>query len=192
MLRILAVYGTTHGQTRKVADAIAEALGAGGIIVDVREAGRAAPPADGYAAVVVAASVHGGTYQKPVMRWVKANAFALNRMPTAFVSVSLGVLQHDEAVQTELKAIAGRFLEATGWRAPLVKQVAGALPYTKYNWFLRRMMKRIAAQAGGDTDTSRDYEYTDWNDLASFARQFGRRVADHVSPAAAVAHAVAS
>jgi menaquinone-dependent protoporphyrinogen oxidase len=192
MLRILVVYGSTHGHTCKVADAIAETLGAAGILADVREAGRAAPPAEGYAAVVVAASVHGGKYQKPVMRWVRAHAFALNRMPTAFVSVCLGVLQHDDAVRTELEAIVGRYLEAAGWRGPVVKQVAGALPYTKYNWFLRRMMKRIAAQAGGDTDTSRDYEYTDWNDLAAFTKQFGRSVAEHVSPAAAVVHAVAS
>ena len=27
------------------------------------------------------------------------------------------------------------------------------------------MMKRIVAKAGGDTDTSKDYVYTDWADL---------------------------
>ena len=37
-------------------------------------------------------------------------------------------------------------------------------------------MKRIAAKAGGDTDTSRDYEYTDWADLQRFADRFGARV----------------
>jgi menaquinone-dependent protoporphyrinogen oxidase len=38
-------------------------------------------------------------------------------------------------------------------------------------------MKRIVASAGGDTDTSKDYEYTDWNDVRNFADVFGRRVA---------------
>jgi menaquinone-dependent protoporphyrinogen oxidase len=38
-------------------------------------------------------------------------------------------------------------------------------------------MKRIVSKAGGDTDTSRDYEYTDWTDVGEFAREFGRRVA---------------
>jgi len=37
-------------------------------------------------------------------------------------------------------------------------------------------MKRIAAKAGGDTDTSRDYEYTDWNALSRFTVQFVRLV----------------
>jgi menaquinone-dependent protoporphyrinogen oxidase len=48
------------------------------------------------------------------------------------------------------------------------------------------MMRRIVSKARGDTDTSRDYEYTDWADLEQFARDFLRR-AD-----AARQHAVAS
>jgi hypothetical protein len=37
-------------------------------------------------------------------------------------------------------------------------------------------MKRIVRKAGGDIDTRRDYEYTDWNDLRMFAEQFAQRV----------------
>ena len=66
----------------------------------------------------------------------------------------------------------------------VTKPVAGALPYTRYNWFIRRVMKRIAAKAGGDTDTTRDYEYTDWQDLRSFAEQFGVLAARHATASA--------
>ena len=45
--------------------------------------------------------------------------------------------------------------------AAAVKHVAGALLYTRYNIFKRWIMKRIVAKAGGDTDVSRDYDYTD-------------------------------
>jgi menaquinone-dependent protoporphyrinogen oxidase len=38
-------------------------------------------------------------------------------------------------------------------------------------------MKRAVAKAGGDTDTSRDYEYTDWDDLRAVTRDFSRRAA---------------
>ena len=95
----------------------------------------------------------------------------MNARTTAFVSVCLGILQHDAEVDRTLKTIVGGFLEQTGWQPVVTKQVAGALPYTRYNWFIRRMMKRIVAKAGGDTDTSRDYEYTDWGDLRKFAEQ---------------------
>ena len=33
-------------------------------------------------------------------------------------------------------------------------------------------MKLIAKHQGGDTDTSRDYEYTDWDDLKHFIEEF--------------------
>ena len=33
-------------------------------------------------------------------------------------------------------------------------------------------MKRIAKDATGDTDTSRDYEYTDWAEVEAFANDF--------------------
>ena len=56
-----------------------------------------------------------------------------------------------------------------------MKIVAGALLYTHYNFFVRWLMKRIVANAGGDTDTSKDYEYTDWSDVRAFAADFGRR-----------------
>ena len=65
-----------------------------------------------------------------------------------------------------------RFLARCGWRPAITKMIAGALPYTRYNWLKRQMMKRIVAKAGGDTDTTRDYEYTDWIDLRNFAQDF--------------------
>jgi menaquinone-dependent protoporphyrinogen IX oxidase len=33
----------------------------------------------------------------------------------------------------------------------------------------------MAVKAGGDTDTTRDYEYTNWADLQEFADRFGAR-----------------
>ena len=32
------------------------------------------------------------------------------------------------------------------------------------------MMRRIVRKVGGDIDITRDYEYTDWEDVADFAR----------------------
>lgn len=33
-------------------------------------------------------------------------------------------------------------------------------------------MRRIAARTGGDTDTSRDHHYTDWEEIEALALQF--------------------
>jgi menaquinone-dependent protoporphyrinogen oxidase len=172
MTRILILFGTTDGQTAKVARFIGDELGALGANVDVFDAATANPDPRVYDGVVVAASVHGGKYQRAVVRWVRTHAVTLCGLPSAFVSVCLAVLQTDVAVIRELDAIVHRFEAATGWEPERVKLVPGALLYTRYGWLKRLIMRRISRKAGGDTDTSRDHEYTDWKDLRSFAATF--------------------
>jgi menaquinone-dependent protoporphyrinogen oxidase len=48
--------------------------------------------------------------------------------------------------------------------------------YSKYNWFIRFVMKRIARRAGASTDTSRDHEFTDWVALDRFVNEFAALV----------------
>jgi menaquinone-dependent protoporphyrinogen oxidase len=177
MSRILVLYGTSEGHTEMIANAVGNTLTTGGFDVDVIEAGSIDPNPQNYAGIVVAASVHGGRYQKPVGEWLRMHAREFGARPTAFLSVCLGVLQKDPKVDAELDAIVHRFIDPIGWRPTVTKLVAGALVYSRYGFFKRWIMKRIAAKAGGDTDTSRDYDYTDWNDLRKFAGEFGRRIA---------------
>lgn len=177
MSRILVLYGTTDGHTRKVAQALGVTLGADGSRVDVINAAVAAPdlrPED-YDAVFVAASVHARGYQRAVKEWVHAHAPALNRMPTAFLSVCLGILEEDPETRRDVHRIMHRFLNRAGWYPAATEIVAGALPYTRYGWLKKFIMRRIAAKAGADTDTSQDYEYTDWAALDRFAMDFMRR-----------------
>ena len=57
-----------------------------------------------------------------------------------------------------------------GFDPKAVGMFAGALQYTKYGWITRRVMKSISAKEGRDTDTTRDFEYTDWDAVEEFAR----------------------
>jgi len=177
MSQVLILYGTTDGHTRKIAHAIAQPLSQLGIRTSVVEAGGLNPQPCQYDGVIVAASVHAGRYQKAVEQWVRAHKDEFDAKPSAFLSVCLGVLQRsDLKVQADLDAIVKRFKAMTGWRPPIVKQVAGALMYSRYNFLKRWIMKRIAAKAGGATDVTRDHEYTDWTELRAFAEDFGRRL----------------
>jgi menaquinone-dependent protoporphyrinogen oxidase len=177
MPHILVLYGTSDGQTTKIARTLGDTLRGCGAEVDIVEAGKGAEPVpEDYAGVIVAASVHMGGYQRRVRRWVRDHAAALKTTPAALVSVSLGILQKDPKVQRDVVAIVERFQEQTEWRPAVIKHIAGAVMYTRYNWFIRRTMRSIAAKAGGDTDTSRDHEYTDWDDLRAFAETFYQRL----------------
>lgn len=176
---ILVVYGTTDGHTRKIAQVLAEELRALHCLVDVVDAAERPRPLgpEGYDGVVVAASVHVGGYQRPVTRWVRAHAAALAAIPTAFLSVCLAVVERRPEARRAAEEIMARFFRQSGWQPTEAKLVAGALLYTRYGWLKRLVMRRIVAKAGGETDTSRDYEYTDWDDLREFAATFAARVA---------------
>jgi len=50
-----------------------------------------------------------------------------------------------------------------------VTSFAGALLYRRYNPVIRLLMRFIVGAAGGETDTSRDYEYTDWKAVERLA-----------------------
>jgi len=172
MPRLLILYGTTDGHTAKVAQFLADQLHSHGADVDLLEAGTSDPDPRDYTAVIVAASVHAGGYQKAVVRWVRTHAEALSYTPSAFVSVCLGVLQPSPKVERDLTRITNRFAAQTSWDPPCIKRVAGAVPYTRYGWLKRMVMRQIVKKAGGSTDVSRDHEYTDWADLRAFTRAF--------------------
>lgn len=113
--------------------------------------------------------------------FVKRRLAALEPMPSAFLSVGLSEAgAEDLSASSERRARAaadvGRmiaaFLEETGWHPSRISAVAGAILYTKYNFPLRFVRKRIARQAGGATDTSKDRAYTDWADLDRFVDSF--------------------
>lgn len=169
MARLLIVYGTTEGHTRKVAERIAGAVRAHGHLADVLDTATDPAPAepDEYDGVVVAASLHYRRHQPAIVRFVRGSLHALQRLPTALFSVSLSAARHDPAHRAAARKCVNDFLDETGWRPDRTFLVAGALPYSRYGFLKRQVMRWISRREGGDTDTSRDYEYTDWEALRS-------------------------
>jgi len=174
MKSVLVVYGTTEGQTRKIAEFIVNALQGRGVEVDLvdsaAESAKLVQPI--YAAAIVCGSLHQHNYQHSLLRFVKDNQAWLAGIPAAFVAVSLTAALKDDQSRDELREIAEVFCRQTGWTPAITHHVAGALRYLEYDYFKRLIMKLIARQQGGDTDTSRDHEYTDWDDLTRFVEEF--------------------
>jgi len=90
-------------------------------------------------------------------------------LPSAFFSVSLTASVEDDAERAVAEAVIEEFLADTGWHPNLTATVPGAVQYSKYGPIKRFVMKRISKNAGKETDTSRDHEYTDWEDVEDFA-----------------------
>ena len=136
--RVLVLYGTASGHTRKIALALAGTLRSADLDVDVVNAQEPFDPdPEHYEGLIVAASVRGGRYPKAVRRWVKRHAAALLGRSSAFVSVCLGVLEKSAKTDAVLAGIMTKFFDETDWHPRVTKIVAGALPYTRYNWITR-------------------------------------------------------
>lgn len=177
MNEVLLVYSTTHGHTEKIAARIAGVMRDYGVRVTVLE-----PPdvpeldAGRFAGVVVGASVHAGHHQREVVDWVRANRARLERVPTAFFSVSLMAADESDEAREGTRALIEAFSEETGWRPGRALPIAGALQYREYDPFTRSLMRVMMKLADRPADTSRDHELTDWDEVESFAREFAATV----------------
>jgi menaquinone-dependent protoporphyrinogen oxidase len=174
VMRVLIVYGSTQGQTHKIAEFVADRWRGRGHEVAVFDAARIALAVDPlrYDATLVAASLHAGGYQRAVARFAKEHAVALSSGPSAFLSVSLSAAGNDASDRAGLALCDEEFFFKAGWRPAHVHHAAGALAYSRYNFLLRWFMTRIARRRGASTDTSRDCEFTDYGALCRFLDGF--------------------
>jgi menaquinone-dependent protoporphyrinogen oxidase len=173
MTKILIAYGTTEGQTARIADQLAEVIRSRGLEADALNLKLSSVTVDGYDAVVVGGSIHMGKHQEDVVEFVGKNRSELDRLPSAFFSVSLAA--NGDLANAE--AYVENFVQQTGWRPSKVGLFSGALLYRQYGFLKRYMMKRIVRDKPGmSTDTSRDYVYTDWDQVRRFAEDFVERL----------------
>jgi menaquinone-dependent protoporphyrinogen oxidase len=173
MARLLIVYATKQGQTEKIAGRIAQRVRAQGHVAELLDAERLPTPLslEQFDVVLVGAPIHAGGYPRSIERFAREQRDVLARVPSAFFSVGLAVASRTSDGRAQTREVIEKFVGKTGWRPARVELMAGALSYSKYNVFIRFIMRRIVAKEGGDTDTSRDYEYTDWSAVDRFSAE---------------------
>jgi menaquinone-dependent protoporphyrinogen oxidase len=174
MHRLLVAFTTYDGHTAKIAQRIASTLRENDCAVEVCDLARWRPERSvhEYDGVIAGGPLHGGKHHRQLVRFAAQNRNVLNEQPSAFFSVSLSAAGNVEQ-QGDATRCLKEFLNDTGWKPSATAIVAGALLYREYGFFKRWMMKMIVKRGGtGDTDTSRNYVYTDWDAVDDFAKRF--------------------
>lgn len=171
-MNVLIVYGTTEGQTRKIAAWTATHIRERGHQVELQDSAALASdlklgPFDAF---VIAASVHQEHHQEIVTNFVFAHHELLNTKPSALISVSLSAALEDQ--KTEAQNYVDRFVSVTGWQPRMTLLLGGALRFTKYDYFQEQFVKFVVMKRSSDQSPERDHEFTDWNALAEFADRF--------------------
>jgi menaquinone-dependent protoporphyrinogen oxidase len=179
MCEVPVFFATTEGQTRRIAEAVAEQLRHHGL--DSRAIAIISEEASHIdwsrvRGACIGASLHRQMHQAEAVAFARVHRQALSAIPSLFISVSLAANSRRQEEVDAARGLAERFARDTGWRPSRIACVAGRLAYTQYNWLVRLLMRRIAKQEGGSTDTSRDHEYTDWKQVELLADELAYEV----------------
>jgi menaquinone-dependent protoporphyrinogen oxidase len=174
-VKALIAYGTTEGQTAHIAEELCRRLEERGVASEAVDLETATPDTASFDRIVVAGSIHLGKYQKEVSRFVSAHVALLNQVPSWFVGVSMSEAGGPAPGGHEVaQGFIDTFVGEHGWRPKGTVSLAGALKYRDYNFLTRFIMKRISANEGRQTDTSRNWEYTDWSAVDRLADEIAK------------------
>ena len=171
-MKVLIAYATTEGQTRKIAEKIANQVRELGHVAELVDVDREHHniDVDDFNAVIIAASVHQHAHQDAIEVFVAACHAALNTKPTMFLSVSLSAA-FDEG-RREAQDYIAKFIEHTGWTPGVSLPVAGALRNEEYDYFQQQILEHVVLKNREVDHPERDHEFTDWKALADAVEAF--------------------
>jgi menaquinone-dependent protoporphyrinogen oxidase len=186
-MNLLIVYGSSGGHTTRIVDRLVDVALSREHQVQVMDCDKL--PSDFstrfFDAVIVGAPVYFGKHHRGVAQFVRTRGDELAGRPCAFFSVSLAAAAARPEDRAEAVDYVRDFVRETAWRPGLTAVFAGALRYSQYGLVTRAVMKRISKRAGGDTDTSQDYDYTDWEAVRLFGEGFLAWARHELTPRAA-------
>ena len=170
MDKVLIVYSTTDGQTKKICEKIIK-TGKKKQCIDMLSIDDASDLSIGeYRKIIIGASIRYGKHNPLVYEFIKSNKAELEKKSTAFFTVNV-VARKKEKNQPDTNPYMKKFLELSGWRPDKLAVFAGRIDYPSYRFIDRLIIRFIMLITKGPTDTSQTYEFTDWKKVANFAKE---------------------
>lgn len=171
-MKALLLYSTREGQTKKIMHHIAQQLqGYECQFVDLHECQTM--DLTQYDKVLIGASIRYGKLNAKLYQFIDAHIKQLEQVKAAFYCVNLTARKVDQGKDTpEGSVYIKTFLKKSPWQPSLIGVFAGALYYPRYRPIDRMMIRFIMKLTGGETDTTKEVEYTDWEKVSLFAQKF--------------------
>ncbi|WP_261644060.1 menaquinone-dependent protoporphyrinogen IX dehydrogenase [Erwinia mallotivora] len=170
-MKALILYSSRDGQTREIASYIANQLKEK-LECDVFNISHAGNIEwSKYDRVLIGASIRYGHFHPKLMAFIKLHLAELRQRPSGFFSVNL-TARKPEKRTPQTNAYTRKFLLQSPWQPDCCTVFAGALRYPRYGFFDRVMIQMIMRLTGGETDTTKEVDYTDWDQVGRFAHEF--------------------
>ena len=167
MKKILLTYSTVDGHTKTICEKLLSYSKTSQ--VDILPIDSSINIKD-YDTVVIGASIRYGKYRDEIFEFIKENEELLNSKDNAFFSVNV-VARKENKNKPETNPYLIKFLNKISWQPKILDVFAGKIDYPKYKFLDKYAIKFIMWITKGPTDTSKVYEFTDWNRVKSFAEK---------------------
>lgn len=166
---IALIYSTHDGQTLKICQRMAQRMAQSGQETKLMSLAEAdAINCSDYSQVIIGASIRYGHLNKALYQFINKHQAQLEQVKNGFFCVNL-TARKPEKNTPQTNAYMKKFLSLSPWQPNNLAVFAGALLYSRYGFFDKFMIRLIMKITGGETDTSKDIEYTDWQRVDEFA-----------------------
>ena len=163
----LIIYSSTDGQTIKICKRIMSIIG-DSKIVSIDEAKN--ENLSKYEKVIVGASIRYGKHKPELYEYISENCDHLIDINASFFSVNV-VARKPEKNTPLTNPYVQKFLSISQWHPSLIGVFAGKIDYSRYGVLDKFMIRLIMWITKGPTDTKNVYEFTNWDDVDSFAKK---------------------
>ena len=163
----LIIYSSTDGQTIKICKRIMSIIG-DSKIVSIDEAKN--ENLSKYEKVIVGASIRYGKHKPELYDYISENCDHLIDTNASFFSVNV-VARKPEKNTPLTNPYVQKFLSISQWHPSLIGVFAGKIDYPRYGVLDKFMIRLIMWITKGPTDTKNVYEFTNWDDVDSFAKK---------------------
>ena len=165
-MKKIFIYSSSNGQSLKICKALNKNKESLIIDMDMLKTTKL----DNFDQIVIGASVKYGDHNKKVYEFVKKNMVLLEKKKTVFFSVN-ATARKSEKNTPKTNPYIIKFLKKTNWTPDHIGVFAGMIDFPNYNFIEKYIIKLIMWITNGPTDTSKTFEFTNWEDVKKFSEE---------------------
>ena len=165
-MKKIFIYSSSNGQSLKICEALNKNKESLIIDMDMLKTTKL----DNFDQIIIGASVKYGDHNKKVYEFVKKNRVLLEKKKTVFFSVN-ATARKSEKNTPKTNPYIIKFLKKTNWTPDHIGVFAGMIDFPNYNFIEKYIIKLIMWITNGPTDTSKTFEFTNWEDVKKFSKE---------------------
>ena len=172
-MKILIIYSSTDGHTKKICEVIKENLINKGEhhLTSIEKAPET--NIQFYDYIIIGASIRYGKHNRKVFDFIEKNLNIIEKKKNAFFSVNV-VARKNEKNTPETNPYIKKFLSKTRWKPKKLGVFAGKVDYPNYSFLNKQIIRFIMFITKGPIDTSKSFEFTNWDNVKKFAQEIDK------------------